>query len=67
LVDRRFIEACHRRSIPVHVWTVNIESEMERLLDLGVDGIMSDRPAVLADVFRKRGLALDGTQPERQR
>jgi glycerophosphoryl diester phosphodiesterase len=61
LVDQRFINACHRRSLPVHVWTVNVESEMERLLDLGVDGIMTDHPAVLAEVFERRGLTLDGS------
>jgi len=43
------------------VWTVNIESEMERLLALGVDGIMTDHPAILARVFAHRGLALDGS------
>ena len=56
VVRRRFVETAHRLGIHVHVWTVDDPDEMERLLDLGVDGIMTDRPAVLRDVFVRRGL-----------
>jgi glycerophosphoryl diester phosphodiesterase len=56
IVTRRFVEVAHRRRVPVHVWTIDEEAEMERLLDLGVDGIMTDRPEVLRDVLEKRGL-----------
>ena len=55
VVDRRFLAAAHRRSLPVHVWTVDDPAQMERLLDLGVDGIMTDRPAVLKEVLQRRG------------
>lgn len=55
VVDRRFVAAAHRRGLPVHVWTIDDPAEMEGLLDLGVDGIMSDRPAVLKDVLERRG------------
>ena len=55
LVDARFLRAAHRRRLPVHVWTVDEPDEMHRLLDLGVDGIMTDRPAVLKDVLVSRG------------
>jgi glycerophosphoryl diester phosphodiesterase len=44
----------------VHVWTVNDRDEMERLLDLGVDAILSDRPTVLKQVLTGRGLWIDG-------
>jgi glycerophosphoryl diester phosphodiesterase len=50
-----FVRRCHRRGIAVHVWTIDDAAEMDRLLDLGVDGIMTDRPAVLRDVLVARG------------
>lgn len=55
VVTPAFIELAHRRGAEVHVWTVDDPAEMERLLDLGVDGIMTDRPSVLADVLGRRG------------
>ncbi len=56
LVDRRFVEAARRRGVEVHVLTVNERPEMERLLDLGVDAILSDRPTLLKQVFMERNL-----------
>jgi glycerophosphoryl diester phosphodiesterase len=56
VVDRRFVDAAHRRGVAVQVWTVNERAEMERLLDLGVDGILSDRPTLLKQVMVERGL-----------
>jgi glycerophosphoryl diester phosphodiesterase len=55
LVDRRFVDTAHRRGLDVHVWTIDHATEMERLLDLGVDGIMTDRPAILKNVLERRG------------
>lgn len=55
-IDRRFVKAAHHRALAVHVWTIDDPAEMEFLLDLGVDGIMTDRPAVLKEVFEARGL-----------
>ncbi|HST65749.1 MAG TPA: glycerophosphodiester phosphodiesterase family protein [Mycobacteriales bacterium] len=54
VIDRRFLAAAHRRGLPVHAWTINDRAEMERLLDLGVDGIMSDDAPGLRDVLRAR-------------
>ena len=56
IVDERFVRAAHDRLLPVHVWTIDDPVEMHRLLDLGVDGIMTDRPAVLKDVLTARHL-----------
>ena len=55
VVTRRFVSAAHERATQVHVWTVDEAEEMERLLDLGVDGLMTDRPRTLRDVLRRRG------------
>jgi len=55
VVTPRFLARAHRHDIPVHVWTVDDAGSMERLLDLGVDGIITDRPAVLRDVLSRRG------------
>jgi glycerophosphoryl diester phosphodiesterase len=54
VVTRRFVQAAHRRGVQVHVWTIDDADEMDRLLDLGVDGIMTDRPSVLREVYRAR-------------
>jgi glycerophosphoryl diester phosphodiesterase len=57
LVDAQFVEAAHRQGLAVHVWTVEEESEMERLCALGVDGIITDRPSALSGLLGRLGLA----------
>jgi len=56
LVTADSVAAAHRFGLEVHVWTINDEDEMEALLDLEVDGIMTDFPGRAAAVFRRRGL-----------
>ncbi len=56
ILDRRFVDTAHRHGLPVHVWTIDDPAEIERLLDLGVDGIMTDRPSVLKEVLVRRGV-----------
>jgi glycerophosphoryl diester phosphodiesterase len=53
IVTQRFVTQLHAQGIPVHVWTVNHESDMQRLLDWSVDGIVSDRPDTLARVLHR--------------
>jgi len=58
IVTRRFIEAAHGARLPVHVWTIDDEAKIDELLNLGVDGIMSDRLRLLQGVFDRRKLPL---------
>ncbi len=51
VVDAAVVSYFHRHGIPVHVWTVDEETEMRELLAMGVDGIVSDRPDVLKKVL----------------
>ncbi len=49
------LAAAQRVGMPVHVWTVNDGADMHRLLDNGVDGVMSDDTALLLEVFGRHG------------
>ena len=55
IVTRPMVDLAHRHGIQVHVWTIDEPEEMFRLLELGVDGIMTDRPAILKQVMSQRG------------
>jgi glycerophosphoryl diester phosphodiesterase len=62
VVDEPFVAAAHAAGKAVHVWTVNDTESMERLVALGVDGIISDVPTTLSSVlWSAAGLAWDGT------
>ena len=54
IISRTSVEAAHRLGIQAHVWTVDARAHMEALLALGVDGLMTDRPDILADVLAAR-------------
>jgi glycerophosphoryl diester phosphodiesterase len=54
-VDARYLAVAHDLGLQVHAWTVNDSSEMTRLLDLGVDGIMTDHADVLRELLIARG------------
>lgn len=55
VLDERLVVAAHRAGLQVHVWTVDDPDGMEEVLDLGVDGVMTDRPEVLRGVLERRG------------
>jgi glycerophosphoryl diester phosphodiesterase len=57
VVDEALVAAAHTDGLAVHVWTINDEPEMQRLLDLGVDGIITDRPTPLVALLVGQGLA----------
>ena len=54
IVTHDFINKAHSRGLQVHVWTVDDQKEMNELLDLGVDGLMTDEPATLKNVLLER-------------
>ncbi len=55
VVDAAFVEAAHSSGLAVHVWTIDEPSEMEHLVGLDVDGIISDEPSVLATELGRLG------------
>jgi len=54
IVTPRLIRDAHRRGFGVHAWTVNREAEMRRLIEAGVDGIVTDRPDLLLAIRKER-------------
>lgn len=55
VVTPKFVNACHARNMPVHVWTIDEPDEIRRLVNLGVDGIMTDKPSLLKQVLVEMG------------
>ena len=59
VVTGGFVRRCHEADVGVHVWTVNRPDEMRRLLELGVDGLISDYPAIarrIIEEYRAHGM-----------
>jgi glycerophosphoryl diester phosphodiesterase len=54
VVSRRFVRYAHETGVAVQVWTVNDAANMRRLLEWGVDGLISDRPDTAVEVVRAR-------------
>jgi glycerophosphoryl diester phosphodiesterase len=54
-IDQRYVDAIHNAGAQVHFWTVNEAADMVRLLEMGADGLVTDRPDVLNEVLRDRG------------
>jgi glycerophosphoryl diester phosphodiesterase len=52
VVSRRFVDMAHRANLGVHVWTVDTEGDARRLLEWGVDAIITDRPDVIIPVVQ---------------
>ena len=54
LIDRRLVERAHVHNNPVHAWTINDPDEMRRLIDLGIDGIITDYPNRLLQILQSQ-------------
>jgi glycerophosphoryl diester phosphodiesterase len=54
VVTKQFVEAAHLRNLKVHVWTVNETADMQRLIEMGVDGIMTDYPDRLLELLNRK-------------
>lgn len=57
-LDAQLIESAHALGLRVVPWTVNKMEDMQRLIDLGVDGLTTDRPDVLRSLLERRGMAV---------
>lgn len=55
IATREFIRRCHELGLQVHVWTLNTRERIERALDLGADGVMTDDVVLLRDILTERG------------
>jgi glycerophosphoryl diester phosphodiesterase len=54
VVTKEFVEAAHLRNLKVHVWTINETDDMRRLIEMGVDGIMTDYPDRLLELLNRK-------------
>ena len=61
VTTRTLVRKAHEAGLHVHVWTIDDADEMRELLDIGVDGLMTDRTDILKAVLQERGLWRDGS------
>ena len=54
IVTRRFVDFCKRENIKISVWTINSIEEMDYLIDLDVDGIITDKPKALINLLASK-------------
>ncbi len=54
ILTPRFVKGAQNCNIAVHAWTINNPTDMERLINIGVDGIITDRPDLLLDVLGRK-------------
>lgn len=66
VLTREFVAAAHGRNLRVHAWTVNDEGEMRRLIEMGVDGVMTDYPDRLLEVLGRLAYSRRGVTPGRR-
>lgn len=64
VVTPRFIATAHTVGLAVHVWTVNEPEEMVELIEMGVDGLVTDRPSLLKEILVERGQWRELPTPE---
>ena len=55
-VNKEIVQISHDKGLPVNVWTVNRESDMLRMIDYGVDGIMTDYPLKLKELCKRENI-----------
>jgi len=67
VVSPYFVAAAHRAELPVHVWVVDTETDAARLLDWGVDALITDRPDIVVPVVRGRKADLGDSRMSPQR
>jgi glycerophosphoryl diester phosphodiesterase len=51
ILTQRFVNGAHERGVQVHPWTINDSTSLQRMIDLGVDGIITDRPDLLLEIL----------------
>lgn len=58
VINRFFVEAMHKRGLPVFAWTIDEPEKVDELRELGVDGVVTNRPALMRAHLETQGVAL---------